>query len=134
MCEFGSSVVSRPLMVELIETLFVPLLVNNRRKSQNDKEMLEKFCEPYLNNPVVRFVTWDGADIIPRRDGLYWAEAILDRMILALRAHPGSECPKYLEAIRLHHAFQDGRHKQLTFPMPCYGRGDFERDFRRVAD
>ena len=50
---------SHPLLADLIELEFVPVVINNRGDrgsiGEND-EVLELYSEPRLNNPVVRFV------------------------------------------------------------------------------
>ena len=82
---FGQDVLCDPTILELIESSFVAGLVNNRGRSNSDKKALKLFKEPMLNNPVVLFVDGDGRNIIPRRDGIYSAREMKQRMLECLR-------------------------------------------------
>lgn len=48
--------------------------------------MRERFDEPAWNNPVVRFLGAGAKDVIPREDGVWKTDALLARMVAALRA------------------------------------------------
>ena len=52
---YGSDVLSQPLIVEAIETYFIPLAIYNN-KGGHDGEVLLMYNEPAWNNPVVRIV------------------------------------------------------------------------------
>lgn len=82
---FGEGALSHPLVVEGAETEFIPVLVYNNRRGR-DAEWLKHFGEPSWNNPVVRFLDGDGADVIPRRDRVYTTPALATRMNEALEA------------------------------------------------
>jgi hypothetical protein len=62
---YGSDVLSRPLIVEEIETYFVPLAIYNNRGGQ-DAEVLQRYNEPAWNNPVVKIVDEKGKDLVAR--------------------------------------------------------------------
>lgn len=52
-------------MVEACETLFEPVVIHNNAKGK-DAEILARFEEPAWNNPVVRLLSGDGKDLVPR--------------------------------------------------------------------
>jgi len=64
---------------------FVPVAIYNNAKGK-DAQVLKQFKERSWNNPVVRFVTAEGKDLIPRKGGVYKREALLARMAEALKA------------------------------------------------
>ena len=61
---FGEQVLSHPLLVEAIESEFVPVAIYNNRGG-HDREVLGRFDEPAWNNPVVRLLGPDGRDLVP---------------------------------------------------------------------
>jgi len=67
---FGNQVMSHPLIVEAIETHFIPLVIYNN-KGGDDADILKKYKEPSWNNPVVRIVDDNGKDIVKRHSGAY---------------------------------------------------------------
>ena len=60
---FGREPMSHPLVVEAIESAFVPLLIHNNKQGY-DSQILKQFKEPSWNNPVIRYVDkiWQGRD------------------------------------------------------------------------
>jgi len=76
---------------------FVPVAIYNNAKGR-DAQILKQFKERSWNNPVVRFVTSDGKDLIPRKGGVYTRDALLARMALALKA-AGKPLPANLQNI-----------------------------------
>lgn len=92
--DFGQQVLSHPLLVEAIETEFVPVAVYNNKPGP-DKKILARYKEPAWNNPVVRFLGADGKDVIPRQDGVYTVGKVADRMVRVLRSAKRS-VPGYL--------------------------------------
>ncbi|HYM82110.1 MAG TPA: VPGUxxT family thioredoxin-like (seleno)protein, type 2 [Candidatus Limnocylindria bacterium] len=117
---FGRQVLSHPLLVEAIETEFVPIAIHNNRGGR-DREVLARFSEPAWNNPVLRFVDGGGRDVVPRRDGLYSPHQVAKRLIEALAA-AGRPIPDYLELAR------DETHlaafEPAAFGMHCYWQGE----------
>ncbi len=117
---FGEQVLANPLLVEAIETEFVPVLVHNNR-SGRDAELLARYGEPAWNNPVVRFLDAEGRDLIPRRAGVWEPHAIGARMVGALEAR-GRPVPRYLlEVIEETRPHDEGI---ATFGMDCYWSGE----------
>lgn len=51
-----------------------------------EREVLERYDEPTWNNPVVRFVDGDGADVLPRKDRVWTYGGLIGRMASALAA------------------------------------------------
>ena len=90
---------SHPLLVEAIENEFVPVVIHNNKKGR-DAEILKRYEEPAWNNPVVRFVGADGADLIARRDRVWSMAGIASRMVMALKAAK-RPVPGYLESLAL---------------------------------
>ena len=72
---FGKTVLSDPLLVEAIESEFVPVVVYNNRGTGKDRELLERYREPAWNYQVIRFLNSEGKDIIPRKDRV-WTKAV----------------------------------------------------------
>jgi hypothetical protein len=110
---------SYPLLVETIETEFVPLLIHNN-KSGIDAKLLKKFGEPSWNNPVVRFLDKDAQDVIPRKDRVWSTVGIAGRMAAALKAAK-RPIPFYFDA------FLRSTQKApatATFAMFCYWEGE----------
>lgn len=110
---------SHPLMVEAIESLFVPLLIHNNKKGY-DSQILREFKEPSWNNPVVRYVDSSGKDVVARKDGVWTTGGTAERMVLALKAAK-QQVPNYLAMVALENA-KDVEH--ATFAMHCYWEGE----------
>lgn len=90
---FGRSALTHPLMVEAIETLFVPVAIHNNKKGY-DATILKRYEEPSWNNPVTRFVDADGRDVIPRKDRVWTTAGVARRMQQALEKH-GKKVPRW---------------------------------------
>jgi hypothetical protein len=117
---FGEQVLSHPLLVEAIESEFVPLAVYNNRPGE-DARILERYGEPSWNNPVVRLLDGQGRDLLPRAGGIYAPEVVGARMLAALEK-AGRERPRYLldavEELRPHAG------QRAIFEMYCYWSGE----------
>lgn len=121
---FGSGPLSHPLLVEAIEDQFVPVLVYNNREAGDeggDAELLARFSEPSWNNPVVRFLDASGADLIPRKDGVWTADGLAARMIAALEAAK-REVPAYLRLA--HDELAVAEPRRAVFAMYCFWEGE----------
>ena len=94
---YGNGPLSHPLIVEAIETLFVPLAIYNN-KGGDDRKVLDSFGEPSWNNPVVRIVNAEKEDIIPRLGGNYSPLGLVNSMLLALDAS-NRVSPRYLQLL-----------------------------------
>jgi len=118
--DFGNGPMSHPLIVEAIETEFVPVVVFNNRPG-DDAKVLRACREPAWNNPVIRFFDGAGRDVIPREDGVYAEGGVATRMTQALRA-AGRAVPPYLEWVAGEEAPQRPRH--ATIAMHCFWEGE----------
>ena len=117
---FGETVLSHPLLVEAIETEFVPIAILNNGGGA-DREILQRYGEPSWNNPVVRFVDAGGRDLIPRADGVWTPHGIATRMIDSL-AVAGRSVPGYLAL-----AAEETRARvtrRATFETHCFWEGE----------
>jgi hypothetical protein len=81
--QFGRDVLGDPTVVKMIEENFVSLLVHNNNPGK-DAEVLARFNEPAWNYQVVRFLDAGGNDLIPRKDRVWEAPELKQRMKLAL--------------------------------------------------
>ena len=72
-----------PIIVKTVENSFIPLLIHNNSGGV-DAQILRKYKEPAWNYQVVRFLSGEGKDIIPRRDRVNTRAALAKRMIQAL--------------------------------------------------
>ncbi|MDH3585412.1 MAG: thioredoxin family protein [Phycisphaerae bacterium] len=117
---FGQQVMSHPLIVEAVETDFIPVLVFNNRKGE-DQKLLKRFSEPAWNNPVVRYLDGRGQDLVARQDRIWAVAPTAGRMIAALAA-AGRPVPKYLQAVA---AWENPKAlKKATFAMGCFWTGE----------
>jgi hypothetical protein len=80
---YGQQVLSHPLIVEAIETYFVPLAIFNNKRG-DDAKVLQAFKEPAWNNPVVRIVDAKGKNIIERVHGNYSPARVVQAINQAL--------------------------------------------------
>jgi hypothetical protein len=117
--QFGREVLSVPLLVEAIETEFIPLLIHNNKPGK-DAAVLQRFGEPAWNYQVVRFLDADAKDIIPRKDQVWETGPLAERMIatLTITRRP---VPAYLKLLASEHSTQL---KQAAFVMGCFWTGE----------
>jgi hypothetical protein len=119
--KFGQGPLSHPVVISACESLFVPVAVYNNVKG-TDLKVLKQFKEPAWNNPVVRFINpADGKDLLPRKDRIFTAGGLLERMARALEA-AGQEVPAYLSLTLEEYAAPEVL--TVTFSMACYNEGD----------
>jgi hypothetical protein len=116
---FGAGPLTHPLLVEAIETLFVPVAVRNN-EGGDDAKALERFHEPAWNNPVVRWLDGDGHDLIPREEGVWSAAAIAARMTKALENH-GATVPEWLKLARAE--LDVNAQRRVVLGMHCFWEG-----------
>jgi len=95
--EYGEYVLSHPLLTEAIETLFIPLAINNEG-GQNDQKVMNQFGEPRGNKPVVRIFEPDSQLPEDRLAGNYSDTALAMTMIIGLNKR-GKTPPVYLRII-----------------------------------
>jgi len=117
---FGDRVLRHPLLVEAIETEFVPLAIYDNRGGA-DAAVLARYDEPSWNETVVRFLDAEGEDLLPREVGVRQPGAIARRMIAALEAADRA-VPAYLRAA----VDELGPHPvaRATFAMHCFWSGE----------
>jgi hypothetical protein len=118
---YGSDVLTHPLLVEVIETEFVPLAIYNN-KGGHDAEILKRYQEPSWNNPVVRVVNHDGQDLVDRLNGNYTAAGLagtMTRALIVAQIH----APKYLQLVYDELAAQ-GSQERATYSMYCFWTGE----------
>jgi len=117
---FGSGPLCNPLLVDAIETEFVPVAVYNNRDG-TDAATLKRFGEPAWNNPVVRFFAPDGSELLERRDGIWDTSGLAARMVDALRA-AARPVPNYLTVAEQEAAAVQAQ--RATFAMHCFWQGE----------
>jgi len=91
---FGREVLSDPLIVQGIENEFTPLLIHNNSPGP-DAKVLQQYGETPWSYQVVRFLDAEGRDLIPRKDHVWEAGPLAERMIAALEK-AGRPVPEYL--------------------------------------
>ena len=121
---YGQNVLSHPLIVEAIETLFVPVAIHNN-KGGADAKVLKYFGEPSWNNPVVRIVNNKKQDLIDRVNGNYSRLGIVQAMRLALQTE-NLEVPAYLSLLEEELLAETMGTETATFSMFCFWTGEKE--------
>ena len=120
---FGSTVLSHPLLVEAIETYFVPVCIHNN-KGGDDRRVLEKFGEPAWNNPVVRIVSPEKeADLVPRISGNYTPLGLASGIIAALEKQ-GKTAPIWLDLLEKNLRAEENGTSEAVFAMSCFWAGE----------
>lgn len=95
---FGQVVLSKPEIVQAIESEFIPLLIYNNRGGE-DAKLLKRFGEPSWNYQVIRFLNSDAKDVIPRKDKIWSISSVANRMSQALAKY-NINTPPYLKALK----------------------------------
>jgi hypothetical protein len=116
---YGSQVMKHPLIVEAIETDFIPLAIHNN-KGGEDGRVLKLFNEPAWNNPVVRIVDANLKDVTERLDGDYSPKGITSTMIKALN-NTKRAVPEYMKLLKESFSVNT---KEITFGMYCFWEGE----------
>lgn len=119
---YGNNVLSHPLIVEAIETYFVPLAIHNNKKGK-DTEVLNYFQEPAWNNPVVRIVDASLKDKVDRLNGNYTNYGLVSKMITALIS-VGVKPPEYLKLMEEEFLSEAQGTEVATFGMYCFWSGE----------
>lgn len=120
--QYGSEVLSHPLIVESIETYFIPLAIYNN-KGGHDGEILKKYNEPAWNNPVVRIVDEKGKDLALRLSGNYSALGLTELMIRVLIKSQG-KAPLYMQLMADELAAKAKGTNTVTYSMYCFWTGE----------
>lgn len=119
---FGEQVMSHPLIVEAIETLFVPLAVYNNIPG-DDRATLDSFGEPEWNNPVVRIVAADRTPLADRVHADYTTTGVTHAMVRALEAAK-IPTPTYISLLDTETEAKARRTAKATFAVHCFWDGD----------
>ena len=119
---YGSDVLTQPLIVEAIETYFVPLAIHNN-KGGGDAEVLKRFNEPAWNNPVVRIVDQYGKDVVNRLNGNYSAAGLASLLTQAIIKEKG-KAPSYLQLLADELIAKQRGTSTATYSMYCFWTGE----------
>lgn len=119
---YGSEILTHPLIVEAIETEFVPLAIFNN-KGGHDAEILKRYNEPSWNNPVVRIVDHDGDNIVSRLNGNYSLIGLNQKINEALILK-NSKTPVYLQLLYDELSAQQHGMQTATYSMYCFWTGE----------
>ncbi len=119
---YGNNVLSHPLIVEAIETSFVPLAIHNN-KGGKDKKVLQSFGEPSWNNPVVRIIDTERNPLTARINGKYDQSSLVNGMVAALEK-ANRPVPGYLQLLKEDLSAGPQSTQQATFGMYCFWSGE----------
>ena len=120
--QYGAGPLSNPLIVEAIESLFVPVCIYNN-KGGADAEALQAFGEPAWNNPVVRIVRPNHQDIVPRMTDFRSTARLVGAMLRALDLS-GAVPPTYLALLEEEWLAREAGLETATFSMYCFWSGE----------
>ncbi len=119
---YGSVTLRHPLIVEAIETYFVPVCIYNN-KDGKDAEALRLYGEPAWNNPVVRIVSTDNRDLAPRMPDFRSSTQLAEGIRQALK-QTGQAVPQYLDLLIEELAAREAGTETATFSMGCFWSGE----------
>lgn len=119
---YGNTTLSHPLIVEAIESFFVPVCIYNN-KGGKDAEALKRFQEPAWNNPVVRIVRSNYEDMVPRMANFNAPDQLVSGMRQALEASR-TPVPKYLQFLENELIARLSGLETATFSMYCFWSGE----------
>ncbi len=119
---YGQGVLSHPLIVEAIETAFIPVAIFNN-KGGEDAKILKYFREPSWNNPVVRIINSDKKDIAKRVAGNYGKLALVSAMKVALQKSQ-NPIPEYLNILEREFQGEQNGLREATVSMYCFWTGE----------
>ena len=118
---YGQQVLSHPLIVEAIESCFVPLAIYNN-VGGTDAEVVRYFNEPSWNNPVLRVIDAKKIDVLPRFSGSCAPSEVVDYLVKALN-EAEIDVPQYLLLLK---SELNGNEKfaTVTLGMHCFWTGE----------
>lgn len=119
---FGQDVLSHPLMVELIAGHFIPVAIFNNHPGK-DAEILQRFGESSWNNPVVRLLGPDGAELVPKLADRYDALGLHEK-ISAVFELLGRNLPGYFQLLGGDLLVERGLAKTAVYTTPCFWSGE----------
>jgi len=118
---YGNDLLRHPLIVEAIETHFVPLAIFNN-KGGADAKVLRQFGEPAWNNPVGRIIdARSEKDLVQRLNGRYDLTSLVSFISSGLLAS-GVLIPEYLAILDQEVSARDIRETHLS--MYCFWSGE----------
>ncbi len=116
---FGNNVMKNQLIVEMIETYFIPLAIHNN-KSGDDATILKKYNEAAWNNPVSHIVDKNGKDLITKLSGAYSEAAVITFIRKGIEADK-KLVPKYIQLIEEEYT---AIKKEVVLEMYCFWSGE----------
>lgn len=119
---YGHNVMSHPLIVEAIESHFIPTAIFNNKRGK-DAKVLKQYGEPSWNNPVVRIVNSDETNVVDRLAGDYSKLGVINRMIEALGAYEKA-IPKYLILLQAELTAKKRGTATTVLGMYCFWSGE----------
>ncbi|MEO6132897.1 MAG: VPGUxxT family thioredoxin-like (seleno)protein, type 2 [Saprospiraceae bacterium] len=119
---YGSEVLSHPLIVEAIETNFIPLAIYNNKQGE-DAQVLARYNEPAWNNPVVRIVDENGKDVVSRLNGNYSPHGLSAMMTTVLIKTKG-KAPQYFQLLTDELDAEKRGTQITTYTMYCFWSGE----------
>lgn len=119
---FGHDVLTHPLMVEFIAGHFIPVAIFNNHPGK-DAETLRRFGESPWNNPVVRFLGPNGAELVPKLADRYDALG-LHQKIAAVLERLGNDLPGYFRLLGRDLLVESGLTKNAVYATPCFWSGE----------
>lgn len=119
---YGKNVLRHPLIVEAIEDLFIPLAIHNNKQG-HDASILKKFNEPSWNNPVVRMLSSDEQELVPRVARQYSAVQLVAAINTAL-ANANQSIPGYLNILEEELTARSAGIQETYISMYCYWSGE----------
>lgn len=119
---YGSNVLSHPLIVEAIETYFIPLCIHNN-KGGKDGEAMAFFSEPSWNNPVVRIVDKNLNPAVDRINGNYTEYGLVSKIAASL-IKSGIAIPEYLVMLEEELIARENGLEHATIGMYCFWTGE----------
>ena len=118
---YGNDLLTHPLVVEAIETYFVPLAIYNN-KGGSDADILRKFNEPSWNNPVSRIIDSNSEKDITKRLNGHYDMAHLVSFVSKGILESGQLIPEYLDLLYQEVTSVDLREMHLA--MYCFWSGE----------
>ncbi|MEN0005547.1 MAG: VPGUxxT family thioredoxin-like (seleno)protein, type 2 [Bacteroidota bacterium] len=119
---YGQQVLQHPLIVEAIETYFVPLAIYNNKRGA-DAKVLKRYKEPAWNNPVVRIVNAQGQNIIERVSGNYTPLRVVQAINQAIDLS-GTVQPEWLRLLEQELQANLLGTETADFAMYCFWTGE----------
>jgi hypothetical protein len=120
--DFGQAVLSDERMVQAIENHFVPVFIPNNQPGKS-AEVLQQYGEPSWNYQVIRFLDKNGKDLIPRKDKIWTASALAERMVLSLEK-AGRPADNTLLLLAGRRPVAASTRQKVAFAQACFWTGE----------